>query len=314
MEFFSKVSNFPFMRTRHVWYGISAFAIVASLVLVFTRGLNLGIDFTGGVVVEMTFSEPVDLEKVRSTLASAGMPEAGVQAVGGDRNIAVRMLPDEAAGEKAAQGLRDKLLEAVKTIDPKVEVGSATELGKQVGEELFNQGGLALLFTFVGIMIYVAFRFNTIKLGTGAIVAAMHDPIIILGVFSLTGITFDLSAVAAILAVIGYSLNDTVVVFDRVRENFLTARKMTSEQVLNSAVNQTLSRTIITSGATFMVVLVLLLLGGESLKSFSAALTVGIIVGTYSSIYIAAAMALDMGITANDLVPAERDKEIDALP
>ena len=314
MEFFHKVSNFPFMHTRRVWYGVSAVAIIGSILLLVFRGLNMGIDFTGGVVVELEFPQAINLEQVRGALRAAGLPDNGVQSVGGDRQVLVRVLPDGATDDKEVQSLSDKVLAALKSVDPNVEVRRADVLGKQVGDELYNQGGLAMLFTFVFILIYVAFRFHSIKLGAGAILAAMHDPILIFGVFSLTQITFDLSAVAAILAVIGYSLNDTVVVFDRVRENFLSMRKTPPEQVLNSAVNQTLSRTVITSGATFMVVMVLLLLGGESLKSFSTALTVGIVVGTYSSIYVAAALALDFGLTATDLMPVQKDKELDAMP
>ena len=313
MELFHKVSQFPFMQTRRVWYGVSAAAIVGSFLLLIFRGLNMGLDFTGGAVVELAFQEPVNVEQVRTALDAANLPGATVQTIGSSREISVRVQPESGNDEHVVQRMRDRVLTALQTIDPKVEVRNYAALSAQVGEELFNQGGLAILFTFIFILIYVAFRFEK-KMGAGAIIAAMHDPIVILGAFSLTQITFDLSAVAAMLAVIGYSLNDTVVVFDRVRDNFLSMRKSTPTQVLDASVNQTLSRTVITSGATFMVVVVLLLLGGESLKPFSSALTVGILVGTYSSIYVAAAIALDLGLTATDLMPVQKDKEVDELP
>jgi len=316
MEFFHKVSAFPFMHTRKVWYGISAVAIVGSILLIIFRGLNLGIDFTGGVVVELGFSQAVDVEHTRAALAAAGIDDAQVQSIGaaGDsREMMVRLLPEEGRARSTAEA-SEKVLAAVKALDPQVELRRADTVDGQVGEELTEQGGLAILMTFLLILIYVAIRFVW-KLGAGAVVAAMHDPIIIMGFFSLTQITFDLSALAAILAVIGYSLNDTVVVFDRARDNFLSMRNVKPEEVLDAAVNQTLSRTVITSGATLMVTIVLMLVGGPALFAFSTALTVGIVVGTYSSIYIAAAMALDLGLNVRDLMPVQKDDaELDALP
>jgi preprotein translocase subunit SecF len=187
-------------------------------------------------------------------------------------------------------------------------------VGPQVGQELAEKGALAVLFTFLLILAYVAFRFQW-KLGVGAILAAMHDPFVILGVFAVTGLTFDLPALAAILAVIGYSLNDTVVVFDRLRERFLSMRKGTSEQVIDAAINETLSRTLVTSGTTMITVLALLFLGGEILRSFATALAIGIVVGTYSSIYVASAIALDLKLSARDLMPVQREKDaVDDMP
>jgi len=313
MEFFHKVTTFPFMRTRKVWYGVSGTAIAASVLLLIFRGLNLGIDFTGGVVIELAFSQPVDVEHTRAALRDAGIVDAQVQIIGTAREVMVRLLPQGPESKKVSE-LSQRVVTALKQIDPNVELKRTDEVGSQVGNELMNQGGLGMLVTFLLILIYVAFRFVW-KLGAGAVLAAMHDPIIILGVFAATQLTFDLSAMAAILAVIGYSLNDTVVVFDRVRDNFLSMRNTPPAEVLDSAVNQTLSRTVITSGATLMVVIVLLLFGGEALKSFSSALTVGIIVGTYSSIYVAAAIALDLDLTIRDLLPVQKeDAELDAMP
>jgi preprotein translocase subunit SecF len=314
MEFFHKVTAFPFMHTRKVWYGVSGAAIVGSILLLIFRGLNMGIDFTGGVIVELAFTQPADVEKTRATLREAGIADAQVLSIGTSREVMVRLPPQKTEASDGTSKISAQVVEALKRIDPNVDLRRTDVVESQVGGELLNQGGLAMMVTFLLILIYVAFRFVW-KLGAGAVLAAMHDPIIILGVFSATQLSFDMSALAAILAVIGYSLNDTVVVFDRVRDNFLAMRTSAPADVLDSAVNQTLSRTVITSGATLMVVVILLIFGGESLKSFSAALTVGIIVGTYSSIYVAAAIALDLGLTIRDLLPVQKeDAELDALP
>jgi preprotein translocase subunit SecF len=206
------------------------------------------------------------------------------------------------------------VLDAVRNYDPGVELRRTEVVGPQVGEELAEKGALAVLFTFLLIMAYVAFRFQW-KLGVGAIVAALHDPIVILGIFAVTGLTFDLPALAAILAVIGYSLNDTVVVFDRIRERFLSMRKGTSQEVIDASVNETLSRTIMTSFTTMITVLALLFFGGEILRGFATALAIGIVVGTYSSIYVASALALDLKLTARDLMPVQREKDaVDDMP
>src|SRR5215831_14443497 len=262
MEFFHKVSKFPFMHTRRIWYGVSATAIVASLVLVFVHGLNAGIDFTGGVVAEIEFSQPTPAEKVRAALTHANINDFQLKMFGDERQANVQLPPakDEAGESKMSQAV----LAALQTIDPGVKLRSVNEIGPQVGKDLKESGGLAMLMTLLLILIYVAFRFEK-KLGTGAILAALHDPIIIFGFFAVTQITFDLSALVAVLTVIGYSLNDTVVVFDRVRDNFLSMRNANPADVIDAAVNQTLSRTVITSGATLLVVVVLLIFGGEVL-------------------------------------------------
>lgn len=311
MEFFHKVTTFPFMHTRRVWYGVSTLALITSVVLLFWHGLNLGIDFTGGVVLEFSYPKAANIESTREALSKEGYREAHVQHFGDDRSIMVRLLPHEKQDVNAVSA---HVTEALKKYDPGVELRRAEVVGPQVGGELTNQGGLAVMFTFILIGIYTWFRFQW-KMGVSAVVATLHDPLIILGFFAVTGITFDLSVLAAILAVIGYSLNDTVVVFDRVRENFHSMRKATPEQIMDASINQTLSRTIITSGATLLVVVVLLIEGGETLRGFSWALTIGILVGTYSSIYVAGALALDMKLSARDLMPPQdKSSEVDAMP
>jgi preprotein translocase subunit SecF len=311
MEFFHKKTSYPFMGTRRRWYIVSTILIVAALVSLTVRGLNFGIDFTGGVVLELGFPQAADLEQVRGALGKAGFSHAAVQSFGTSRDVMVRLLPQE--GEDTNQ-VAQKVLGAIKSYEPNVELRRTEVVGPQVGSELANKGAMAVLFTFVLILAYVALRFQW-KLGVGSIVAALHDPIVILGFFSETQMTFDLPSLAAILAVIGYSLNDTVVVFDRIRERFQSSRKDTPAQVIDSAINETLSRTIMTHLTTMITIVSLLVFGGEVLRGFSVALAIGVIVGTYSSIYIASAIALDLKLTARDLMPAQREKgDVDALP
>jgi preprotein translocase subunit SecF len=309
MEFFHKVTTYPFMHTRRMWYGVSSLALIASIVLLFWHGLNLGIDFTGGVVLEFQYPQKADLEKTRATLEGK-FAHPQVQNFGDDRTVAVRLLPQ---ANQDVNTVSKAVTEELKKVDPRVILQRAEVVGPQVGKELTNQGGLAVLFTFVLIGIYTWFRFQW-KMGISAVIATLHDPLLILGFFAVTQITFDLAVLAAILAVIGYSLNDTVVVFDRVRENFHKTRRASSEEVMDASINQTLSRTIITSGATLLVVVVLLIMGGETLRGFSWALTIGIIVGTYSSIYVAGALALDMKLSARDLMEQKEISKADAMP
>ena len=312
MEFFHKVTRFPFMNTRKVWYGLSAVLIIASFVLVGVRGLNLGIDFTGGVVVETNFPQAPNIDQLRSSLAKAGFSEAQVQAFGSSRDIMVRLPPDpNAKGDQIGA----RILEVFKTADAGVKLQRTEVVGPQVGQELFVKGAWALAATLFLIAIYVLVRF-TLKLALGAILAVLHDPICVVGFFAISQITFDLTAISAILAVIGYSLNDTVIVFDRVRERARHARKLQVSQVIDESINQTLSRTLMTKLVTLLVVVFLLVFGGETLHGFSAALVIGIIAGTYSSIYISAALALDFGLRTDDLLEHKLNKpeEVDGLP
>jgi len=312
MEFFHKVTRFPFMHTRKVWYGLSAFLIVASLALVMIRGLNLGVDFTGGVVVETNFPQAPNIEALRSALATAGVAGAQVQAFGSSRDILVRLPPDpNAKGDQIGA----RISEIFGKIDAGVKLQRTEVVGPQVGQELFIKGGVAMAATLALILIYVLFRF-TPKLALGAIFAVLHDPICVVGFFALTQMTFDLTAISAVLAVIGYSLNDTVIVFDRIRERARSSRKLSIAQVIDESINQTLSRTLMTKLVTLLVVVALLIFGGETLRGFSAALVIGIIAGTYSSIYISAALSLDLGLRVDDLLErkATKPEEIDGLP
>jgi preprotein translocase subunit SecF len=312
MEFFHKVTRFPFMHTRKVWYGLSAFLIVASLALVLIRGLNLGVDFTGGVVVETNFPQAPNIEALRSALAAAGVTAAQVQAFGSSRDILVRLPPDpNAKGDQ----IGTRITEIFGKIDAGVKLQRTEVVGPQVGQELFIKGGVAMAATLALILIYVLFRF-TPKLALGAIFAVLHDPICVVGFFALTQMTFDLTAISAVLAVIGYSLNDTVIVFDRIRERARSSRKLSIAQVIDESINQTLSRTLMTKLVTLLVVVALLIFGGETLRGFSAALVIGIIAGTYSSIYISAALSLDLGLRVDDLLErkATKPEEIDGLP
>jgi preprotein translocase subunit SecF len=312
MEFFHKVTRFPFMHTRKVWYGLSAFLIVASLALVLIRGLNLGVDFTGGVVVETNFPQAPNIEALRSALTAAGVAAAQVQAFGSSRDILVRLPPDpNAKGDQIGA----RIAEIFGKIDAGVKLQRTEVVGPQVGQELFVKGGVAMGATLALILIYVLFRF-TPKLALGAIFAVLHDPICVVGFFALTQMTFDLTAISAVLAVIGYSLNDTVIVFDRIRERARSSRKLSIAQVIDESINQTLSRTLMTKLVTLLVVVALLIFGGETLRGFSAALVIGIIAGTYSSIYISAALSLDLGLRVDDLLErkATKPEEIDGLP
>lgn len=310
MEFFSHQTSYPFMATRKVWYTLSAVLMVASVVSFFTRGLNLGIDFTGGVSAQVSFSQAANVDEVRTKLTAAGFHEPQVQNFGSSREVVIRLPPDASQTEAA---IRSKLETAVKSIDAGAQVPQLEVVGPQVGNELRTSAIEALGFTLLFIGIYIAFRFHTWRLSFGAILAVLHDPILVIGIFSVSQTEFDLPVVAAILAVIGYSLNDTVVVFDRIRERFETNRRLDPAAVLDQSINQTLSRTIMTKVVTSIVVVALLFLGGPVLRGFSEALMIGIIAGTYSSIYISSSIALDCGLTAEHLFPSAK-KAVDELP
>ncbi|HXO65265.1 MAG TPA: protein translocase subunit SecF [Steroidobacteraceae bacterium] len=308
MEFFSHQTSYPFMATRKVWYGLSALLMIVSLASFFGRGLNLAIDFTGGVSAEARFPGAANVDAVRTRLAAAGFRDPQVEVFGSSRDIAIRLPPDP---KQTGAEVRARLETALKAVDAGAQVVQLDVVGPQVGNELRMSAIWALFFTMLGIFLYIAFRFHTWRLSLGAIFAVLHDPILVLGFFSITQLSFDLAVVAAILAVVGYSLNDTVVVFDRIRERFETNRRAAPNLVLDQSINQTLSRTIMTKVVTSIVVVALLFLGGPVLKGFSAALLIGIIAGTYSSIYISSAFALDCGLTAEHIFPTVRKTAFD---
>ena len=299
------------MATRKLWYALSTVLVIVSLASFFTRGLNLAIDFTGGVNAEVNFTHAVDVDAVRTQLTAAGFHEPEVQSFGSSRDIVVRLPPD---AKLAAGEVRSRLEGALKSIDTGAQVVQLDVVGPQVGSELRQSAINALLATLVGIFLYIFLRFHTWRLSLGAIVAVLHDPILVIGFFAITQTPFDLAVVAAILAVIGYSLNDTVVVFDRIRERFETNRRSPPATVLDDSINQTLSRTIMTKVVTSIVVVALLFLGGPVLKGFSEALLIGIIAGTYSSIYISSAIALDCGLTAEHIFPSVKKELLDQRP
>jgi preprotein translocase subunit SecF len=311
VEFFSHQTSYPFMATRKVWYTLSAVLMIASVVSFFTRGLNLGIDFTGGVSAQVTFSRAANVDEIRSKLLASGFREPQVQTFGSARDVAIRLPPDPSQSEAT---IRAKLETAMKSIDATAQVPQLEVVGPQVGNELRNSAIQALSATLLLIFIYIALRFHTWRLSLGAILAVLHDPILVIGIFSVSQTEFDLPVVAAILAVIGYSLNDTVVVFDRIRERFETNRRLPPATTLDQSINQTLSRTIMTKVVTSIVVVALLFLGGPVLRGFSEALMIGIIAGTYSSIYISSAIALDCGLTAEHVFPSTKDSAVDHLP
>lgn len=299
-----KILNIDFMRWRRVGLVLSTLINLAAIVSLATQGLNLSIEFTGGTVVEIAFEQPPQLEEVREKLKSSDFGAGVVQNFGGPNNVLVRLPPtDTVTGAEAASkdiGLRmQKLL-------PEAEIRRVELIGPQVGEELAEEGIIAALIALTGILIYVMIRF-TFKFAVGSITATLHDVLVILGFFSISRMEFDLNALAAVLAIMGYSLNDTIVILDRVRENFRNMRKADPVTVVNSSLNQTLARTINTGLVTLLSVLALLFFGGEMIRSFSLALTIGILVGTYSSIYVASAMVLALGATRQELLPIQKE-------
>jgi preprotein translocase subunit SecF len=298
------------MSTRKLWYGLSIVLILVSLVSLATRGLNLGVDFTGGVTVQAAFPAAANRDAVITALTGAGYADPQVTIFGTSREIAIRLPPTRQSTEE----VRSKIEQILRGVDAGAQIQQVEVVGPQIGGELQRSAGQALVATLLLIFGYIALRFHTWRLSLGAILAVLHDPILVLGTFSLTRTTFDLTVVAAMLAVIGYSLNDTVVVFDRIRERFHTGRRLDPVTVLDQSINQTLSRTIMTKVVTLIVVVALYALGGPVLRGFSEALIIGILAGTYSSIYISSAVALDCGLKAEHLLATAVKKPLDDLP
>lgn len=306
MQLLKEKTNFNFMSKRKIAVVFSMLLILASIGSLVTQGLNFGIDFTGGTMIELSYPEEAKLEEIRTKLEQNGYADAIVQNFGSIHDILIR-LPVHAAENMAE--LSNRIVDALQADhETIIDVRRVEFVGPQVGEELTEQGGLAMLYALIGILIYVSFRFEY-RFAIGSVVALVHDVILTLGFFSVTQLEFDLTVLAAILAIIGYSLNDTIVVFDRIRETFLKMRKGTSEEIVNRALNDTLSRTLMTSITTLLVVTSLFIFGGEVIHAFSIALLIGILIGTYSSIYIASNTILAMGISKADLMPPEKDDE-----
>jgi preprotein translocase subunit SecF len=310
----AKELNFDFMKLRNVAMIFSAVLLILSIASLATKGLSLGLDFTGGTLLEVSYQQPADIQSIRSQLENSGFEDSTVQNFGSETEVLIRM------SEAFRDTLGAEVLEVLRSgAVSNGEAGNVVELrrsefvGSQVGEELRDQGGLALLMALFVVMLYVAFRFQ-FKFSVGAVFALFHDVVIILGLFSLFQWDFDLTVFAALLAVIGYSLNDTIVVADRIRENFRILRKGDSIEVINVSLNQTLGRTIMTSLTTALVLLALMFLGGELIHNFALGLFIGVIVGTYSSIYVAANILIMMNISREDLIPAELEEEVDDLP
>jgi preprotein translocase subunit SecF len=304
MELFNPNSRIDFMGARKWTAMISILLLLSSISVLLVKGLNWGLDFTGGTQIEMHFPQVADLANIRTALGQAGFPEAQVISYGTSSDVLISLAP-RADVEHSA------MMQQLASLLPDGEVRRVEFVGPQVGQELATKGALAIIVAMIAIMLYIALRFEY-RFAISAIVALIHDPLLILGIFSLWQIEFDLKVLAAILAVIGYSLNDTIVVFDRVRENFRKIRHLSVVEIMNLSINQTLSRTIITSVLTLVVVVVLFLYGGETIHGFSLALIIGIVFGTYSSIYVAGTLSIMLGLQRSDLVPGK--KAVDERP
>lgn len=305
MQIFKGKLNIDFMGKRYITVVLSGLMIAVAIGSLIFKGLNLGIDFTGGTLIEVAYPQPVELETVRTALADTGFEQAQAQHFGGSRDVLIRIAPRD--GKGSAQ-LSEDVLAALRMEDANVDMRRVEFVGPQVGEELTEQGALAMIYALIGILIYIMIRFQW-RFAPGAVAALVHDVLIIVGVFSFFQIDFNLTVVAALLAVIGYSLNDTIVVFDRIRENFRKMRKRTPLEIMNASINQTLARTLMTSITTLLVLVSLFVFGGEVIHAFSLALILGVVVGTYSSIYVASTATLALGVTKADLMPPKKEAE-----
>ena len=308
MLIFKKTVNF--LSVRRITTTLSIVLMIFSLVSIISKGLNPGIDFTGGFQVEVSYEQSPEIESIRNNLSAAGFNDAIVQNSGSATDIMIRIAPREGLDSRTVGKL---IIDNLNQSSNSVELMSSEYVSAQVGEELTEQGGLAMIFALIMIMIYIVFRFQW-KFSIGAVMALIHDVLITIGVFSFFQITFDLAVLAAILAVVGYSLNDTIVIFDRIRENFRSMRRAETLDILNSSITQTISRTMITSSTTLMVLLSLYIMGGQSLQGFSLALIIGVLIGTYSSIFIASTSIFYLDISTSDLLSSKREEVDDGMP
>ncbi|RVU35315.1 protein translocase subunit SecF [Rheinheimera riviphila] len=311
MRLFNFTSALDFMRLKWWAIGFSTFLVVASLVSIFTKGIHLGLDFTGGTVIEVGFEQQADLDKVRDSLAKNGFPDAVVQYFGNTTEVLIRIAPRE---DLQTAEIGTQILEAIKQVESGEVTNRRVEVvGAAVGDELKEDGFLAVISAFIGIMLYVAARFEW-RFSVGAVAALVHDVIVTMGMFSILGLEFDLTVLAALLALIGYSINDTIVVFDRIREMFRKMRDATVEESINEAITSTLSRTTMTSFTTALTLVALFFMGGALIHNFAAALIFGIAIGTYSSIYVASSITVILGASREDLMPTVIEKEGEGTP
>lgn len=311
MEFFRIKRDIPFMSWGKYTTTISLLTFIVSVFFLFTKGLNLGVDFTGGTVMEVGYTHSADINKVRNVLVKLGMPDVSVQNFGTSRDVLIRL---PAKPDMSSAKLSETVIAALRQDDETAEIRRVEFVGPQVGKELVENGALALLIVSLGIVAYLAVRFEW-KFGVSGIIANLHDVVIILGFFAFFQWEFSLTVLAAILAILGYSVNESVVIFDRIRENFRKMRKAPVAQVIDNAITRTMSRTIITHGSTQMVVISMLLFGGEALHYFALALTIGILFGIYSSVLVASPLLMLLGVSREDIVKPEKKKEeAEAVP
>ena len=300
-----------FLSKRKMAFFFSGTLFLISIISFITKGLDFGIDFTGGSVYEMHYNQSVDLNTMREALEKQGFGDANIQHFGSSQDVLLRLKPVENINQKQ---LTEQILSTANSSQPQAgEMRRVEFVGPQVGEDLVNDGGLALLLSFLAVMAYVSVRFEW-KLSVGAIAALFHDTIITMGFFSVFGWEFDMTVLSAILALVGYSINDTIVVYDRIRETVRSSRRESMHDITNRALNDTLSRTILTSLTVFLTLLALAFLGGKTIHGFAIAMLIGVVKGTYSSIYIASSLALSLGLSREDLMPAEKDNSVDELP
>jgi len=310
MEFFRIRKDIPFMRHALVFNVISIITFLLAVFFLATRGLNLGVDFTGGTVMEISYPQSADLPKIRTLLEQGGYTDVTVQNFGGSKDVLIR-LPGKA--DTASAALSESVIELLRADDTGAQLRRTEFVGPQVGRELFENGGLALLFVSIGIVVYLWMRFEW-KFGVAAIIANLHDVVIILGFFAFFQWDFSLTVLAAVLAILGYSVNESVVVFDRIRENFRKLRTATVPEIINNAITRTMSRTIITHGSTQLAVLSMLIFGGETLHYFALALTIGILFGIYSSVLVASPIVMWLGISREDMIPLKKEGSADDRP
>ncbi len=311
MEFFKQNTNIDFMAQRKWAAILSIVLFLLSIASLGAKGLDWGLDFTGGTQIQLSYQAPANLVEVRNNLEKAGFPEAVVMSYGTSHDVLVSLTPKDKSSDKMDEKAQAEMVKQVLAALPNAKMDQVNYIGPQVGKEMASKGLIAIVVALLGTMVYIAFRFD-LRFAIGSTVALVHDPVIILGIFSFFDVEFNLIALAAVLTVIGYSLNDTIVIFDRVRENFRKMRKADALDVMNQSINQTLSRTIMTSVVTLMVVLALFFLGGSLLHGFALALIIGIVVGTYSSIYVAGSLTIALGLTRQHLTP--QSKMVDERP